>query len=731
MTVTYTPGSGVTATGSTTSLTASITCNANDTIIVFVKTNNGSTLVTPTVTYSNGGTVSALGAATADGGNAAYGAMFAFQIANVGGSGTITSTSTLCNVVIDAAAYSSLASVTAYSTTANVASSLSISATNVANGLVIADFSGNSSAGTVTSGTARVSSLADSSGAGSQTISWSCGYTQCCAIVAVLNPVGLPSQTPPIRIPTPFVANPAQALAQGRFAPVVPAVESIGGYKPLGTVTDNFANLSQWNVTNSVASGNTVLMNPAGGIALYPPPNYSFTNTFWSLNVNQLPDSGHSLTVLVYAERTSASVQTNLGVGGFSAKMTADGGGTIYQQTVSYLPGLMNWIRVRESDGTVYWDYSADGITWVTPLSYTYSGCSGLVWVYATIGPSAGATAPVIISRFNLGPPAPTPPGRLAPYTPNRTPAIPGLSIANQKLFGPRGLPVIGQSSHSPYGGTSGAYTFAFAAGGTTTRAGTSAGTYAFSSASTGQRAPQATAAGGYGWSSTSTGAKTDRGTTSGGYTWTSAATGQRAPQATASGGFGWASASVGAKTERGTTSGGFSFAAAATGRRTPTAAASGGYGWSSSAHGTAPVTTRNGTGSGIFGWSSSATGQRTPKASATGSYGWTSTDHGTDPRLGATNGAYHWVTTASGHRIPVATTAGLYAWAATVTGYQGLAIAHADAEHTLTVAPGNRTLAVASRVNTLTVTPGSRVDVIEAGDRTIAVAPGNRTLTV
>ena len=190
--VTYT-GSAVTggsgASQVTSYTTGSITCTAGNTLIVFVKTNNQSNLVTPTVTYSNGGTASLLGTNSSNGGNPAFGAMFAYQIPVTStGSGTINVVSASAYINVDAAAYSGVGSVTNYTTANNSSTSLSVSATNVSNGMVVADlYSSPSVNGTITAGTQRIVGLADSNSA-SQVFSWNCTFGGNSAIAFSLNP---------------------------------------------------------------------------------------------------------------------------------------------------------------------------------------------------------------------------------------------------------------------------------------------------------------------------------------------------------------------------------------------------------------------------------------------------------------------------------------------------------------------------------------------------------------
>ena len=499
----------------------------------------------------------------------------------------------------------------------------------------------------------------------------------------------------PVNIPNPFVTNPAQALAQGRFAPVRPTEEYSGVGVSISKFTDNFTSLTNWGLTAGVTlSGNTCMINPGGKIQYNASTRWSMVNSGVSLCINQLPDNAHYMGLFLGSQSSASSMQFALEIGvnlGLKCQLNNDAGATVFTNTTPYLPGRMNWVRMRESDGTVFWDYSADGIAWVTAYTYNHVGCAGMSYVAPVINPQSGATGPLIISQFNLPAPAPAPPGQLGPYTPTRTPVIPGLSIAATKLFGPRGLPVIAQTPHAPYGTTSGSFSWA--------------------SAAAGQRAPTSTAGGTYGWASAATGSATRSGTATSSFGWTSHATGSRSEVGNASGSFAWSST--------------------ATGYRTPKATGTGGYWWSSSAHGTAPIITKQGAGTGAYQWAATAAGLRHPAGGTAPSYQWAATAAGARPAIGTAAAHYQWVTTATGQRIPVATSSGLYAWASHSIGYQGLAIAVADSAHTLTVAPRGFTITVTPGVRSITVAPASRTLTVAPGSRTLTVAPGSRTVIV
>jgi hypothetical protein len=196
MTVAYRSGSGGSASGSgVTAQTLSIACNAGDTIIAFIRTNNGSSRVTPSsVSFTNGGTTSTpLGTAVSSNGLPNFGSLFAYRIPVTStGTGTLQVNTSSANVQIDAAAYSGVGSVSGYNGIQNVGSTLSVSpsAANVTGGIVVADCCCNGGpASSITSGTAQFTGavMAYGTSAGTPTFSWSCVYAGYCAIAVVLN----------------------------------------------------------------------------------------------------------------------------------------------------------------------------------------------------------------------------------------------------------------------------------------------------------------------------------------------------------------------------------------------------------------------------------------------------------------------------------------------------------------------------------------------------------------
>ena len=471
-------------------------------------------------------------------------------------------------------------------------------------------------------------------------------------------------------VPNPWITNPASFLASKRLPPA--AVEYGGVGLSILEFTDNFStlNLTNWGQNAGVTiSGNTCMINPGGKIQYNGSTRWSMVNSAVSLCINQLPDNAHYMLLYLGSQLSSMYFELEIGVAlGMKCQLANDVGVTVFSSTTPYLLGRMNWIRMRESDGTVFWDYSADGIVWVTAYSYNHTGCAGMSAVVPVINPQSGATGPLIISRFNLPAPAPTAPGLLAPYTPTRTPVIANLMGLTAW---PRGLPVTAQTPHAPYGSTSGGYTF--------------------TSTATGSKSPQGTGAGQYSWAATASGSKTEKGSGSGIYGWAATATGITARSGSAVGFYGWAATASGAKDEK--------------------ASGSGRYGWAATATGT---TLRIGSGATTYGWAASTTGTTSRYGSGATTYGWAASTTGKRISAGAAEPEnYTWVTAASGQRIPLAATATRYGWASTVVGYQGLAIAAADKDRMLMVARENRVLVVKPENRVLVVAPENRILIV------------------
>jgi hypothetical protein len=86
----------------------------------------------------------------------------------------------------------------------------------------------------------------------------------------------------------------------------------------------------------------------------------------------RLVDAGNqslaSWQVFINASASSGGVQWML-QGGTLAAQSSTGSGYTDAATITYSATAMRWLRIREASGTVYWDYSADGVTWTTLAS--------------------------------------------------------------------------------------------------------------------------------------------------------------------------------------------------------------------------------------------------------------------------------------------------------------------------------------------------------------------------
>lgn len=126
---------------------------------------------------------------------------------------------------------------------------------------------------------------------------------------------------------------------------------------------------SGWGMTAMVSAGRLQVSN----LSTYPALTSSSTYTM----------RGSSLCARVYAGTGTASNSNIMSVGGTLASHTAantvqilyrqglivfrirDGGGVASDLSMSYSASVHAWWRIREDGGTLYWETSSDGSTWV------------------------------------------------------------------------------------------------------------------------------------------------------------------------------------------------------------------------------------------------------------------------------------------------------------------------------------------------------------------------------
>lgn len=180
---------------------------------------------------------------------------------------------------------------------------------------------------------------------------------------------------------------------------------------------DNTQNTNLWKTlgggttseTNTQLS-TTVAQSTAGNEAGFASVEmYDMTGSYVYVEVVQVASD----TTNVYTQLEVAAAGDNslgLGLHG-SSNLQAwynVNGVYAYSGAAAYNSTTMRWWRIRESGGNIYWDYSADGVTWTNYYSHatpiTITGLTVRLHTYE--GASAGGTAAsrtAIYDNFNLG----------------------------------------------------------------------------------------------------------------------------------------------------------------------------------------------------------------------------------------------------------------------------------------------------------------------------------------
>lgn len=192
----------------------------------------------------------------------------------------------------------------------------------------------------------------------------------------------------------------------------------------ISTLQDGFSgatlNTTLWNNTSggvSVTGGVCQLVSGSTTASLGEQANYNFTGSAIFVNiVPSAPTDPNQVTSLV--------LQSPFGL---SVYITRTGANTVAQADGADQPiGTSNdpnntWWRLRELNGSVYCDLSADGLNWTSIGSAVYSPSFDPTTVTVTIesyygtGQPAAGWPTVAVDNVNMAPVAPTPTGTYSP----------------------------------------------------------------------------------------------------------------------------------------------------------------------------------------------------------------------------------------------------------------------------------------------------------------------------
>lgn len=185
----------------------------------------------------------------------------------------------------------------------------------------------------------------------------------------------------------------------------------------LETLTDNFNDNSldeaKWDGSYYEEGISTVSeVNNQIELAFTNPVGYSEVRLV-SVNYYDLTSSYAYLKLVNAGNQSltdfSVSFQVRDEIGGFISWSIING--TIvagYAEAITYDSDVHKYLRIREASGTIYFDYSANGIDWVnftsdTAVNYVIDPTSVLFQLYVAQGETPGATT-VIFDNFNTIP---------------------------------------------------------------------------------------------------------------------------------------------------------------------------------------------------------------------------------------------------------------------------------------------------------------------------------------
>jgi hypothetical protein len=204
------------------------------------------------------------------------------------------------------------------------------------------------------------------------------------------------------------VAGAAESLAVSVSVPVADAAGAADAVKtPMESLTDNFPGSSvdatKWTAfgTATVASNTLTLTDTANSTAysgIQSLKTYDLTGSYLLAHLtnggSQFASTQAFIQVSLDANNSLALILNN----GNLLAQTDVAGSFVTRGSIAWVGATMSWLRIRESGGTIFWDYSADGSTWtnLTSLANPFAVTSMTAWVeegaYTTSDPAATST---------------------------------------------------------------------------------------------------------------------------------------------------------------------------------------------------------------------------------------------------------------------------------------------------------------------------------------------------
>ena len=210
--------------------------------------------------------------------------------------------------------------------------------------------------------------------------------------------------------------NPSPGTAQFSNLNIVP-----GGSSPsIANVADVFTgtsvNTKLWATSQMngaiTESGGTLNLTPnantgSAALSVYSLKNYSLAGSSVFTKAVGVVDAGGNVDNDFSLLLDGSNYIKWLYQGGTLYAMASVGGTVSYVATLTYSPTSHLWWRIRESGGTVFWDTSADGVTWTNRASRTVASLFNVtylrVFFYAeTYGPGSATPGVAKFANFNV-----------------------------------------------------------------------------------------------------------------------------------------------------------------------------------------------------------------------------------------------------------------------------------------------------------------------------------------
>lgn len=216
------------------------------------------------------------------------------------------------------------------------------------------------------------------------------------------------------------------ALTAGSATAGVPWVEFSQDIAllPISAFTDDFSALSSsWtsygttgNISSTAGQMRIVGSTTFTGRSLNTP--YALVGSSAVIELVQTLNQGAGGTYTYFNLNRDSSNKVTFdvrGAGLLTARRTIAGTETQITST-TYNPTTHRWLRMREDTGTLYWDYSSDGVSWTNFTSVTVASTFPVVSVYPELGAgwTGTETGTAIFDNLNLAPSATTHQGAVA-----------------------------------------------------------------------------------------------------------------------------------------------------------------------------------------------------------------------------------------------------------------------------------------------------------------------------